>query len=118
MRRREFIGALCGASAAWPTLAQAQPAARLPTIGFLGTATLSTMGPRVAAFEQRLRELGWSKQERCDRVPLGGRARASVSSEIAAEFVRLKSRRSLSLQEHRSSSPSKRLTDVAFRSFS
>jgi hypothetical protein len=31
----------------------------LPTIGWLGSATAITDGQRVAAFERRLRELGW-----------------------------------------------------------
>ena len=58
MKRRAFITLLSGA-AAWPLAARAQHAGKLPTIGFLGTATPSTMNSRVAAFVQRLRELGW-----------------------------------------------------------
>ena len=57
MRRREFLGVLGGA-AAWPLAARAQQA-KLPTIGFLGTATPSAWGSYTAAFVQRLRELGW-----------------------------------------------------------
>ena len=57
MRRRGFITLLSGA-AAWPLAAWAQPG-KLPTIGFLGGGTLSTLGHLVTAFVQRLRELGW-----------------------------------------------------------
>ena len=60
MRRREFIGLLGGAAAAWPLAARAQqPADKLPIIGFLGTGAASGWQPWTAAFEQRLRELGW-----------------------------------------------------------
>ena len=56
--RREFIAALGGA-AAWPLVARAEQAARLPTIGFLGPGTPSVMNEWVAAFVQRLSELHW-----------------------------------------------------------
>jgi putative ABC transport system substrate-binding protein len=59
LRRREFITLLSGAAAAWPLAARAQQPAKLPTIGFLGAATSSSYGQWVAAFVQRLRELGW-----------------------------------------------------------
>jgi putative ABC transport system substrate-binding protein len=56
VNRRAFI-TLLGA-AAWPLAARAQQG-RLPTIGYLGSATPATQGQWVAAFVQRLRELGW-----------------------------------------------------------
>src|SRR5262245_24417273 len=59
MRRREFIVALSGAAAAWPGAARAQQATKLPTIGYLGSGTPTTQAQWVAAFVQRLRELGW-----------------------------------------------------------
>ena len=34
-------------------------AATLPVIGFLGPNSASIASPRIAVFEQRLRELGW-----------------------------------------------------------
>jgi len=57
--RRELLAALGGAAAAWPLAARAQQPARLPTIGFLGANTPSAQSQWTAAFERRLRELGW-----------------------------------------------------------
>jgi putative ABC transport system substrate-binding protein len=59
IQRREFITLLGGAAAAWPLGARAQQTAKLMTIGFLGSGTLSSQGQWAAAFIQRLRELGW-----------------------------------------------------------
>jgi putative tryptophan/tyrosine transport system substrate-binding protein len=59
MNRRDFITLLGGAAAPWPLSARAQQSGMLPTIGYLGSATPATQGQWVAAFVQRLRELGW-----------------------------------------------------------
>jgi hypothetical protein len=59
MRRREFITLLGGAAAAWPLAARGQQPGKLPTIGFLGSGTPTGQRTSVAAFVQRLRELGW-----------------------------------------------------------
>jgi putative ABC transport system substrate-binding protein len=56
--RRKFI-TLIGGAAAWPLAARAQQSGKLPTIGFLGAATLSSSSQSVTAFVQRLREIGW-----------------------------------------------------------
>ena len=60
MRRREFITLLGGASVAWPLAAHAQQPERTRRIGVLigDVASESTRG-YVAAFSQRLDELGW-----------------------------------------------------------
>jgi putative ABC transport system substrate-binding protein len=63
MKRSEFIMVLGGAAAEWPLAARAQQAAKLPTIGFFASATSETQGRLVAAFVQRLRELGCSLLE-------------------------------------------------------
>jgi hypothetical protein len=57
MRRREFIRLIGVAVLSWPRVAIGQQAGKVPTIGFLGTATQS--GWSVEAFDKRLRELGW-----------------------------------------------------------
>jgi putative ABC transport system substrate-binding protein len=89
MKRREFI-TLLGSAVAWPLAARAQQTLKLPTIGFSSPMKGSVENERVAAFVQRLRELGW----------IGGRtfaikirwaeACSVCAGEIVAEFVRQK----------------------------
>jgi putative ABC transport system substrate-binding protein len=88
--RRQFIGALGSTALTWPLAAHAQQANKLPTIGFLGSATSSTWGPWVAAFAQRLRELGWIEGRTVEIEYRWGEGRPERYAEIAAEFVRLK----------------------------
>ena len=58
--------------------------------GFLGGQTRSTAGQFVAAFEQRLRELGWSEGRTVAIEIRWAEGRSERFAEIAAEFVRLK----------------------------
>jgi len=90
MTRREFITLLGGAAVAWPVAARAQQAAKLPTIGFLGQNTRSFASEYVAAFVQRLRELGWIEGRTIAIEYRWGEGREERFAEIAAEFVRLK----------------------------
>jgi putative ABC transport system substrate-binding protein len=90
MRRREFIALLGSATVAWPLAAQAQQPARPPTIGFLGSSTPSTMSQWVAAFVQRLHELGWIEGRTVVIEYRWAEGHSSRAAEIAAEFVRLK----------------------------
>jgi putative ABC transport system substrate-binding protein len=89
VKRREFITLLCGA-AAWPLVARAQQAAKLPIIGFLGAATPSTTTPWIAAFVQRLREFGWVEGRNIVIEYRWAEGRTKRYAEIAAEFVRIK----------------------------
>jgi ABC-type uncharacterized transport system substrate-binding protein len=92
MKRRDFITLLGGAAVAWPHAARAQQAGKLPTIGFLGTATATASGwtTWTAAFEQRLRELGWIEGRTVAIEYRWGEGRRQRFAEIAAEFVRRK----------------------------
>jgi putative ABC transport system substrate-binding protein len=90
MIRREFLGVLGGAAAAWPLAARAQQTGKLPTIGFLGTTTASAWGAWTATFVQRLRELGWSEGRTIAIEYRWADGRNERLAEIAAEFVRLK----------------------------
>jgi putative ABC transport system substrate-binding protein len=89
MKRREFITLLSGA-ATWPLVARAQQPVKLPTIGFLGANTPSVQGRWIAAFVQRLRELGWVEGRNVAIEYRWAETRFERSPEIIAEFVRLK----------------------------
>jgi putative tryptophan/tyrosine transport system substrate-binding protein len=87
--RRKFLATLGGA-AALPLAAKAQQAGKLPTIGYLGSATPATQGQWVAAFVQRLRELGWIEGRTIAIEYRWAEGRTERAAEIAAEFDRRK----------------------------
>jgi putative ABC transport system substrate-binding protein len=89
MRRRVFI-TLLGGAAAWPLAARAQQSAKLPTIGFLGPTTPSSQSQTLAAFVQRLRELGWVEGRDVTIDVRWAEGRDERYAQIANEFVRLK----------------------------
>jgi putative ABC transport system substrate-binding protein len=89
MRRREFI-ALIGGAAAWPSVAGAQQATKLATIGFLGSASASSWSQWVAAFVQRLHELDWIEDRTVTIEFRWADGHSERFAEIASEFVRLK----------------------------
>ena len=89
MKRRDFI-ALLGGATAWPLAARAQQPGKLPTVGFLGAATASAWGSWTGAFEQRLRELGWTEGRTLAIEYRWAEGRPERYAEIAAEFVRRK----------------------------
>ena len=89
MRRREFISLLSGAAVGWPVAANAQQAAKIARIGWLGT-NLAPNPQRPEAFRQGLRDLGYVEgrdlvieyrdaEGKLDRLPA-----------LAAELVALK----------------------------
>src|SRR5262249_53527157 len=86
MKCREFI-TLLGGAVAGPLAASAQQTSKLPTIGFSSPTKGSVENQRVAAFVQRLRELGWIEGRTFAikiRWAEGCSERAAV---IVAEFV-------------------------------
>ena len=90
MKRREFITLLGGAAAAWPLAARAQQEGKLPTIGLLGSGTAAAQSQWIAAFVQRLRELGWTEGRNLAIEYRWAEGRTERFAEIADEFVRLK----------------------------
>ena len=89
MQRRDFI-ALFGVAAAWPMVATAQQTAKLPTLGFLGSSNPSAMRPWIAAFVQRLVELGWVDGRTLAIDYRFAEGRSGRYTEIANDFVRQK----------------------------
>src|SRR5262245_30588896 len=87
-RRREFITLLGGAAAGWPLAARGQQGSKLPSIGYLGSASPAGNSERVAALVQRLRELGWRDGSTIVITIRWAEGRTSQLAEIAAEFVR------------------------------
>src|SRR5262249_28956182 len=87
--RREFI-TLLGGAAAWPVAVRAQQPGKLRTIGFSGLSTRSAESELVAAFAQRLHELGWIENRTMTIEYRWSEGRAERFAQIAAEFVRLK----------------------------
>jgi putative ABC transport system substrate-binding protein len=88
MRRREFLGAMGGAAAAWPLVAIAQR--KPPIVGFLGPASAATMSAWTAAFEQRMRELGWIDGRTVAFEYRWSDGHGDRLAELATELVRLK----------------------------
>jgi putative ABC transport system substrate-binding protein len=87
--RRDFIALLGGAAAAWPLAARAQQASKPRTIGLLTAGAPSTHGGWIAAFVQRLHELGWIEGRNLTIEYRWAEGRNERYAEIAAEFVRL-----------------------------
>jgi len=88
IRRRAFI-TLLGGAVGWPLAARAQQRA-MPVIGFLGSTTPLVESQRVAAFVQRLRQLGWIEGHNLTIEYRWAEGRNERFAEIAPEFVRLK----------------------------
>ena len=93
MRRRDFIGFLSGAVAAWPIALRAQPGGRMRRLGIIiGTAVEeSETKARLAAFLQELKHLGWDegRNVRIEMRATAGNAGAArkYAAELPVEFA-------------------------------
>lgn len=86
LRRRELIVAI-GAAVGWPA-GRAQAADRLPTIGILCTTTEVIWGSWIAAFKQRLGELGRVEGHTVLIKLREGHGRVESYPDLAGEFVK------------------------------
>jgi ABC-type uncharacterized transport system substrate-binding protein len=89
MNRREFIR-LLGGAATVPITARAQQASKPPTIGYIGQSTAVAEAQRLAAFVQRLRELGWTEGRTVAIEYRWAEGSTGRLAAITTEFVRLK----------------------------
>ena len=87
MDRRALLAGTVALLAA-PLGAHAQQGAKLPTIGFLGSSTPSGMRGWVAAFVDRLHELGWTEGQNVTIEYRYAEGRTERAAEAIAEFVR------------------------------
>ena len=91
MRRRQFIGLLGGAAAAWPLAARAQQGERMRRSGVLTNLVADDpeAQARVGAFLQGLQELGWAVGRNMRIEYRWGAGDADRTREYAAELVAL-----------------------------
>jgi putative ABC transport system substrate-binding protein len=85
MRRREFLGVLGGAVAAWPLAAHAQQT--MPTIGLLDARPPDGLTDRLRAFRQGLKETGYVEGENVAILYRWAENRPDRLSVLAAELV-------------------------------
>src|SRR5262249_39065947 len=91
MKRREFITLLGGALTSRPILANAQPAARMRTVGVLiGLADDAEARSRLMAFEQGLEREGWSLGQNLRIEYRYAEGNAARTQALAKELVELK----------------------------
>src|SRR5215472_18716362 len=89
MRRRQFLTLLGSAAVSCPLAARAQQAGKRPTVAFLLLRAPSDTPWRVA-FNNRLRELGWTEGRNVAIDYRWSEGRPERVAEIAAELVRQK----------------------------
>jgi putative ABC transport system substrate-binding protein len=70
--------------------AEAQEGKKVPRIGFLSAGSSSTYSPRIEAFRQGLRELGYAEGKNVTIQPRFAEGKLERVPDLAAELVRLK----------------------------
>src|SRR5215831_18355372 len=91
MRRRDFIKAVAGWTAAWPLAARAQQGDRIRRIGVLsGLPEDDPEGrARIAALQEGLQKLGWSEGRNLRIDVRWGTPEAETMQRLAKELVAL-----------------------------
>jgi putative tryptophan/tyrosine transport system substrate-binding protein len=87
MRRREFLGVLGGAAAAWPLAARAQQGELVRHVGVLVAADGQLSQQRLNEFYREMQNLGWTKGTNIQfDVRLGDNTPARLRS-LAAQLI-------------------------------
>jgi hypothetical protein len=91
MKRREFITLLGGAAAIWPACLRAEPASKVPRIGFIVTGSLWSPEQRTMtdAFRQGLRERGYVEGQNIVIEYRAADGKIERFTELAMELVDL-----------------------------
>src|SRR5262249_39063276 len=89
LKRRQFI-TLLGGAAGWPALVRAQQSRRIPTIGVLWPGVTFPPGPRMEAFRQALRQLGYFEGQNVTLEVRYAEGGLEDIPRLAAELVQLK----------------------------
>ncbi len=87
MKRRDFLGLMGGAAAAWPLAASAQQSA-MPAVGYLGSETPELFASRLNAFRQGLASTGFIEGQNVVIQYRWAQGRNDRLPELAAELVR------------------------------
>ena len=90
MDRRAFLGTVAGSFLAAPLAPEAQPAARIPTVGLLLPTTPASSAHLVEAFRQGLRELGDVEGNTFTLLLRYAEGRSERLPELARDLVSLK----------------------------
>jgi putative tryptophan/tyrosine transport system substrate-binding protein len=88
MQRREFIAFVCSTAAVWSPVARAQPA-KAAKIGHIESGTPASSPNLLAAFVQRLRELGHVQGQNLSIESRYAEGKEERLPQLAAEIVRL-----------------------------
>ena len=86
MRRRDFLGILGGATAAWPLAARAQQAA-MPVVAFVRTTALADATHMVTAFRQGLKEAGFVEGQNVSVEYHSAEGQPHRSRDLVAELA-------------------------------
>ena len=89
--RREFLSLVGGVAAAWPLAARGQPGERMRRVGVLmNVGESDAQGrARLAAFVQKMKELGWSEGRNARLDIRWGAGDAELFRRYAGELVAL-----------------------------
>jgi ABC-type uncharacterized transport system substrate-binding protein len=90
MRKNVFGLTLCAMLFALCVPAHAQQQEKVPRVGFISTASLSSLASRLEAFRQGLRELGYVEGRNVTVEYRSAEGNVDRLSELAADLVRLK----------------------------